>query len=101
MNIPPDPLPPDPSAPTSSVPDHPSPPRPARRRLASIGLGLLGVLGLLAVLYAALFGYQFVQTQLGAFAPLAAVLGLGLLLAILAPILLVRYHLPLETALAW
>jgi undecaprenyl-diphosphatase len=59
---------------------------------------LLGVLGGLALLYAAAFAYQFVETQLGPFAPLAAVLVLGLFVALVGPVLLVRERTPLEAA---
>src|SRR5258707_11914732 len=61
-------------------------------------LGLLGLLAVLALLYAAAFAYQFVETQLGPFAPLAAVLVLGLLVALVGPVLLVRERMPLEAA---
>src|SRR5258708_27664386 len=61
-------------------------------------VGLLGVLGVLALLYAAAFAYQFVETQLGPFAPLAAVLVLGLLGALVGPVVLVRERMPLEAA---
>src|SRR5260221_10401470 len=61
-------------------------------------LGLLGLLAVLALLYAAAFAYQFVETQLGPFAPLAAVLVLGLLVALVGPALLVRERMPLEAA---
>src|SRR5258707_525141 len=61
-------------------------------------LGLLGLLAVLALLYAAAFAYQFVETQLGPFAPLAAVLVLGLLVALVGPVVLVRERMPLEAA---
>jgi undecaprenyl-diphosphatase len=48
------------------------------------------LLGILLLLYAILFAYQFVETQLGPFAPLAAVLVGGLIVAIAAPWLLIR-----------
>jgi membrane-associated phospholipid phosphatase len=60
------------------------------------------VLGLLAVLllgYLAVFSYHFAQIQLGPFAPLAAILTAALLLAVLGPPLLVRYHRRLRAAL--
>src|SRR5258708_38584661 len=60
---------------------------------------LVGLLGVLALLYAAAFAYQFVETQLGPFAPLAAVLVRGLGLGISGPWLLVRRRPPLEAAL--
>jgi membrane-associated phospholipid phosphatase len=66
--------------------------------------GLQVVLGVLAVVllgYLAVFSYHFAQIQLGPFAPLAAILTLALLLAVLVPPLLVRYHRPLRAALAW
>src|SRR5258706_16000325 len=61
---------------------------------------LVGLLGVLALLYAAAFAYQFVETQLGPFAPVAAVLVLGLLLGTVGPWLLVRERQPLEAALS-
>jgi len=73
-------------------------PQRTRRRGRWLLVGLLGVLGALALLYAAVFGYQFVETQLGPFAPLAAVLVLGLLVALVGPVLLVRERQPLEAA---
>src|SRR5260221_5711801 len=77
-----------------------SPQRTRRRGLWLLWLlvGLLGVLGVLALLYAAAFAYQFVETQLGPFAPLAAGLVLGLLVALVGPALLVRERQPLEAA---
>src|SRR5258706_729682 len=80
-----------------------SPPQRTQRR----GLWLLwllwllvGLLGVLALLYAAAFAYQFVETQLRPFAPLAALLVLGLLLRTVGPWLLVRERQPLEAALS-
>src|SRR5260221_7977994 len=62
-------------------------------------VGLLGVLGALALLYAAAFAYQFVETQLGPFAPLVAGLVVGALVALVGPVLLVRGRQPLEATL--
>jgi undecaprenyl-diphosphatase len=62
-------------------------------------VGLLAVLALLALVYAALFSYHFAQVQLGPFAPLAAGLAAGLLLALGGPWLLVRERQRLEAAL--
>src|SRR5258708_2312083 len=73
------------------------PPQRTRRRGRWL---LVGVLGGLALLYAAAFAYQFVETQLGPFAPLAAVLVLGLFVAIVGPVLLVRERQPFEAALS-
>jgi membrane-associated phospholipid phosphatase len=54
-------------------------------------LRLFGVLlGILLLLYGILFAYQFVETQLGPFAPLAALLVGGLVVAIAVPWLLIR-----------
>jgi membrane-associated phospholipid phosphatase len=62
-------------------------------------LRLLGILiGVALLLYGVLFAYQFLETQLGPFAPLAAVLVGGLLVAIAAPWLLVRDRRPLAAA---
>src|SRR5260221_13384837 len=74
-------------------------PQRTRRRGRWLLVGLLGVLGALALLYAGAFAYQFVETQLGPFAPLAAVLVLGLLVALVGPVLLVRERQPLEATL--
>jgi membrane-associated phospholipid phosphatase len=60
---------------------------------------LLGLLGVLVLLYAALFAYQFVEAQLGPFALLAAVLALGLVVAIVGPLLLVRSRTRLEATI--
>src|SRR5258706_10028610 len=73
-------------------------PQRTRGRGRWVLVGLLGVLGVLALLYAAAFAYQLVETQLGPFAPLVAVLVLGLLLGIVGPWLLVRERTPLEAA---
>jgi membrane-associated phospholipid phosphatase len=61
---------------------------------------LLGILGLLLLGYLAVVSYRFAQIQLGPFAPLAAILTLTLLLAIIAPLLLVRYRHSLRAGLA-
>jgi membrane-associated phospholipid phosphatase len=53
---------------------------------------VLGVLGLLLLGYVVVFSYHFAQIQLGPFAPLAAILTFALLLAIIGPLLLVRYR---------
>src|SRR5215472_1498402 len=68
----------------------PAPQRQMRLQRRWLLVGLLGVLVLLVLLYAALFSYRFVETQLGPFAPVAAVLILGVVLAIGGPWLLVR-----------
>src|SRR5258706_11104077 len=70
---------------------------PQRTRRRGLWL-LVSLLGVLALLYAAAFAYQFVETQLGPFAPLVAVLVLGPLLGIVGPWLLVRERTPLEAA---
>jgi membrane-associated phospholipid phosphatase len=61
---------------------------------------LLGSLGLLLLGYLAVVSYRFAQIQLGPFAPLAAILTLALLLAIIGPLLLVRYRDSLRAGLA-
>jgi undecaprenyl-diphosphatase len=61
---------------------------------------VLGLLGLLLLGYLALVSYRFAQIQLGPFAPLAAILILALLLAIIGPLLLVRYRHGLRAGLA-
>src|SRR5215831_2048280 len=61
---------------------------------------VLGILGLLLLGYVLVFSYQFAQIQLGPFAPLAAILTLALLLAIIGPLLLVRYRHGLRAGLA-
>ena len=72
--------------------------RPSRlRRLLQV---MLGLLGLLLLGYLAVFSYHFAQIQLGPFAPLAAILIFALLLAIIGPLLLVRYHRMLQTTVA-
>ncbi|HEV2461753.1 MAG TPA: hypothetical protein VGS80_25635, partial [Ktedonobacterales bacterium] len=73
-----------------------SPQQRAWRRSLQVVLGLLAVL-LLG--YLAVFSYHFAQIQLGPFAPLAAILTAALLLAVLGPPLLVRYHRRLRAAL--
>jgi membrane-associated phospholipid phosphatase len=77
---------------------HPPAPRrqPGLLQRRWLLVGLLGVLVLLVLLYAALFGYRFVEIQLGPFAPVAAVLILGVVLAIGGPWLLVRRRTRLE-----
>src|SRR5258708_682678 len=77
-----------------------SPPQRTQRRGLWLLWLLVGLLGVLALLYAAAFAYQFVETQLGPFAPLAAVLVLSLLLGTVGPWLLVRERQPLEAALS-
>src|SRR5262245_40961058 len=67
------------------------------RRILSV---LLGILGLLLLGYLAVVSYRFAQIQLGPFAPLAAILVLALLLAIIGPVLLVRYHRAVRAGLA-
>jgi|GEM_PF-5228192 len=61
---------------------------------------VLGLVGLQLLGYLAVFSYRFAQIQLGPFAPLAAILTLALLLAIIGPLLLVRYHRVLWAGLA-
>jgi undecaprenyl-diphosphatase len=61
---------------------------------------VLGILGLLLLGYLAVVSYRFAQIQLGPFAPLAAILTLALLLAIIGPLLLVRYRDSLRAGLA-
>src|SRR5215831_4166355 len=61
---------------------------------------VLGILGLLLLGYLAVFSYHFAQIQLGPFAPLVAILTFALLLAIIGPLLLVRYHRALQAGLA-
>jgi undecaprenyl-diphosphatase len=61
---------------------------------------VLGVLVVLLLGYLAVFSYHFAQIQLGPFAPLAAILVVALLLAIIGPVLLVRYHRVLRGGLA-
>jgi undecaprenyl-diphosphatase len=61
---------------------------------------LLALLGLLVLGYLAVFSYHFAEIQLGPFAPLAAILVLALLLAIISPLLLVRYRSVLRAGLA-
>jgi undecaprenyl-diphosphatase len=68
-----------------------APPSPIRRLVQVV----LGLVVLLLLGYVAVFGYHLAQIQLGPFAPLATVLTLALLVAILGPLLLVRYHRPL------
>jgi undecaprenyl-diphosphatase len=72
--------------------------RPSRLRYAL--QILLGILGLALLGYIVVFAYHFAQIQLGPFAPLAAILTLALLLAIIGPLLLVRYHRVLRAGLA-
>ena len=67
------------------------------RRLLQVVLGLLG---LLLLGYLAVFSYRFAQIQLGPFAPLSAILIVAVLLAIIGPLLLVRYHRVLWAGLA-
>jgi len=81
---------------TPSVPRPLGPRRVRRRVLLWIGGGLLGAF---VLAYLALFSYQLVESQLGSFAPLAAVLLLGLLLALAGPWLLIRYRRPLQRLL--
>jgi undecaprenyl-diphosphatase len=69
-----------------------------RGQLRQLLLGVIGLLGVLALLYAAVFVYQLVETQLGPFAPLAAVLVVSLLFGIVGPWLLVRKRRPLGAA---
>ena len=69
-------------------------------RVRSLVQVVLGLLGLLLLCYLAVVSYRFAQIQLGPFAPLAAILFLALLLAIIGPLLLVRYHRTLWGGLA-
>ena len=69
-------------------------------RVRSLVQVVLGLLGLLLLGYLAVVSYRFAQIQLGPFAPLAAILFLALLLAIIGPLLLVRYHRTLWGGLA-
>jgi undecaprenyl-diphosphatase len=62
-------------------------------------LDVLGVLGVLILFYAAAFSYEFVETQLGPFAPLAAGLVIGLVVAVGGPWLLLRERTPLAAAI--
>src|SRR5262249_9640193 len=59
---------------------------------------LVGVLALLVLLYLALWGYQFALSQLGPFAPLAALFVAALLLATVGPWLIVRERQQLAAA---
>jgi undecaprenyl-diphosphatase len=68
------------------------------RAVRRCGLWLI-LLGALVLLYAALFAYRFTESQVGPFAPPAAVLVLGLLFAVVAPWLLIRYRARLLAAL--
>jgi hypothetical protein len=61
---------------------------------------VLGLLGLLLLGYLVVVRYRFAQIQLGPFAPLGAILTSALLLAILGPVVLVRYHRVLQAAVA-
>src|SRR5690348_3525482 len=70
------------------------------RRLRRFLQVVLGVLGLLLLGYLAVVSYRFAQIQLGPFAPLAAILTVALLLAIIGPLLLVRYRHGLRAGLA-
>jgi undecaprenyl-diphosphatase len=58
-------------------------------------LVVLGLCGVLVLLYAVAFSYQFVETQLGPFAPLGAGLACGLVVAIGGPWMLLRERTPL------
>jgi membrane-associated phospholipid phosphatase len=69
-------------------------------RVRSLVQVVLGLLGLLLLGYLAVVSYRFAQIQLGPFAPLAAILFLALLFAIIGPLLLVRYHRTLWGGLA-
>jgi undecaprenyl-diphosphatase len=60
----------------------------------------MGLITALLLGYLAVFSYHLAQIQLGPFAPLAAVLAVALLLAVLGPVLLVRYHRPLRAGFA-
>jgi membrane-associated phospholipid phosphatase len=76
---------------------------PSRRQRAPsawrLALRLLGILaGITLLLYGVVFVYQFVETQLGPFAPLAALLVGCLVVAIAAPWLLIRGRKPLIAA---
>jgi undecaprenyl-diphosphatase len=66
----------------------------------SLVQAVLGLLGLLLLGYLAVVSYRFAQIQLGPFAPLAAILFFALLLAVIGPLLLVRYHRALWGGLA-
>jgi membrane-associated phospholipid phosphatase len=83
------------------TPAHSTTPSP-RQRAPSVWRLLLRLFGvLLAVLfglYGILFAYQLVETQLGPFAPLAALLVGGLVVAIVVPWLLIRDRKPLIAA---
>jgi len=52
----------------------------------------LGIVALGLVIYGLIFGYHYAQIQLGPFAPLAAALGLFVLLAVFGPFLLIHYY---------
>lgn len=67
----------------------------AHSRLRQVAVGVL----VLAGGYLAVFSYLAARIQLGPFAPLAAILTIALLLAVLVPLLLVRYHRQLRSAL--
>ncbi|HEV2459821.1 MAG TPA: phosphatase PAP2 family protein, partial [Ktedonobacterales bacterium] len=83
------------TGPTSRRPERPRTSQHRRRRVLLL---LVGLLAGLILLYAVAFGYQFAETQLGPFAPLAAVLVLGLATAIVGPWLLVRERMRLVAA---
>ena len=70
---------------------------PVKRQRRGLWL-LAGLLGVLMLLYAAVFAYRFVEAQLGPFAPLAVVLVASLVLAIGGPWLLVRRRRALTAA---
>jgi membrane-associated phospholipid phosphatase len=82
------------------TPAHNSSSSSRRQRAPSawrLPLRLLGILvGIVLLLYGLFFAYRFVETQLGSFAPLAAVLVGGLVVAIAAPWLLIRDRKPLR-----
>jgi undecaprenyl-diphosphatase len=63
-----------------------------------LSLRLLGILVGIVLLYGLLFAYQLLETQLGPFAPLVALLVGGLVVAIAAPWLLIRDREPLLAA---
>jgi len=60
---------------------------------------LIGLCAVLLLLYALLWMYRFIVNQLGPFAPLAFVVGGGMLLAFVGPWLVIHYRAPIQRVL--
>lgn len=73
--------------------------RPARHRGRQFASALGLLVGACALVYGVVWSYRFAESQLGPFAPLAAILVGGLLLAIVGPWLVVRYRRYLRAAI--